>query len=203
MLNNKNAPSTCNYCNKSFLTWQYQLNRGLGKYCSKSCVTAYRNTLNTQNHKQVFFKNTIIPENKNDCWIYQCGKTHKYGSIKSGGIKILAHRFSYELYKGEIPNGMLVCHICDMPKCVNPAHLFIGTPNDNVQDMIQKGRERYRKGSECTNAKLTEQIVKDIKNKLAQGIKSKQLEKEYNLRQSQISRIKTGNRWKHVTIDGD
>ena len=85
-----------------------------------------------------------INKTKN-CWLWTGGKvTGGYGSFKIDGEKILAHRFSYLQYVGAIPDGMNVCHSCDVPACVNPDHLWIGTQQDNVDDMINKGRARYQ-----------------------------------------------------------
>ena len=77
-----------------------------------------------------------------DCWIYTGQKTRDgYGVIGIGRTKQLrAHRVSYELHIGPIPAGMLVCHRCDTPLCIRPEHLFLGTPKDNTQDMLLKGR---------------------------------------------------------------
>jgi hypothetical protein len=72
-----------------------------------------------------------------------------YGHIRlEKGKKIRAHRFSYLNFKGEIPDGMLVCHSCDNPKCVNPDHLWLGTNKDNSEDMVKKGRHPWRKFEE-------------------------------------------------------
>ncbi len=68
-----------------------------------------------------------------------------YGTFRVKDKKIFSHRFSYEYYVHKIPHGMLVCHSCDNPKCVNPKHLWIGTHADNMKDMVSKGRHASQK----------------------------------------------------------
>lgn len=79
------------------------------------------------------------------CWLWVGAVNSKgYGSFTFNGKRILAHRYSYILNKGEIPEGMFICHTCDNPACVNPEHLWIGSPLENMVDMFSKGRQGYQ-----------------------------------------------------------
>lgn len=88
-----------------------------------------------------------VQKNPNGCWLFAGAKWCPAGHIymaREDGSRVSAHRFSYELHVGPIPEGMVVMHTCDVPRCVNPAHLRIGTQRDNVLDAVQKGRWRPR-----------------------------------------------------------
>lgn len=131
----------------------------------------------------------------NGCWTW-IAHTDKdgYGILPTNSASIRAHRFSYELYIGVIPEELVVCHKCDNPSCVNPEHLFIGTVKDNCQDMLSKGRDKMV-GSKNNKAKLNENDIKNIRNS-TESYQSIAI--EYNVSISTIKRIRSGKNWSHV-----
>ena len=88
------------------------------------------------------FEEQVEPITESGCWIWtgSLNKEGGYGTMRFKGERYLAHREAYKFFKGPIPKNMNVCHTCDIPSCVNPDHLFIGTQKDNVRDCISKGR---------------------------------------------------------------
>jgi len=96
-----------------------------------------------------------------DCWVYQGCKIRCYGHHKRFGM---VHRLSYTFHKGEIPVGLLVCHHCDNPPCINPDHLFLGNHHDNRMDAVRKGR--------AYNPTKESQVVRDKLSKIMMGNKN-------------------------------
>ncbi|TAF00895.1 MAG: HNH endonuclease [Oscillatoriales cyanobacterium] len=109
----------------------------------------------------------------------------------------MASRLMYEAHHGQIPEGMLVCHSCDNPTCVNPEHLFLGTHKDNTQDMLRKNREA--RGDKLPQTKLTSEQVKEIKLLLAEGsLNNGKIGKLFGVTSTTIWDIKNGITWKHI-----
>jgi len=136
------------------------------------------------------------------CWIWMIGDRGLfggYGVVCINAKQILAHRASYIAFKGEIPLGLCVCHTCDVPSCVNPDHLFIGTNAENSADMVKKGRHRCRplRGEENFRAKLTAEQVLTIRARCGQtrGVK---LAEEFGVSKSLIRAILSRKIWKHI-----
>lgn len=160
------------------------------RYCSLGCSAkgrARRNTTHT-------FFDKFIPEPMSGCWLWE-GTVHRdgYGQIKIDGTLHRAHRLSYELHKGRVPPTLGVLHKCDTRCCVNPDHLYVGSPADNVDDMVRRGRNR--RGEAQSQAKLTERAVKAIRQS---GRPSAELARKYGVTRQCIRNVRTGLRWRHV-----
>lgn len=113
------------------------------------------------------------------------------------GSRYLAHRFSYSIVHGEIPDGFDVCHKCDNPPCVNPKHLFLGTHKQNMADAVAK--KRQARGSKAGLAKLTEKKVSKIKALYSSGGYShRSLGRKFGVDGSQITRLLSKKQWRHV-----
>ena len=144
-------------------------------------------------------------EKTESCWIWIGGKRDGlYGSIGLGGKgapNISAHRMSWELHYGKIPDGMLVCHHCDNPPCVRPDHLFVGTVSDNNKDSANKGRNACNlppqpTGEMAHRSKLTLEQVRQMRSLYASGINRFQISKMFPMvRHAAIYRIFSGHTW--------
>ena len=96
------------------------------------------------------FETKFEPITESGCWIWMAGRFDTgYGSFWLNGTDVRAHRVAYELYVGAIPEGMWVLHRCDIRECVNPDHLFLGTHQDNMDDMARKGRHANSIKTHC------------------------------------------------------
>jgi hypothetical protein len=138
--------------------------------------------------------------NKTDtCWIWTGKKDNKgYGIVSLLGFN-KAHRLSWYFYRGEIPDGLLVCHHCDVTSCVNPDHLFLGTYKDNNLDKVMKNRQRGPVGIKNSSAKLSDIKVRAIRFLYdSDEFSTYDLEKIFDVSRVTISRTIKRRLWKHV-----
>lgn len=133
-----------------------------------------------------------IPES--GCWIWMKGLTSEgYGQTWRHDGENFAHRLAYRTFIGPIPIGLFVCHTCDVKPCCNPAHLFIGTSDDNIADMLNK--ERNARGEKNGNAVLNERQVLAIRVDPRDG---ETIARSYGITRTQVARIKHRISWKHI-----
>lgn len=97
------------------------------------------------------FLDCVEHEPNTGCWLWSMGMSGEgYGILRNESAEVeKAHRFSYRTFVGDIPNGRLICHHCDTKLCVNPDHLYAGTPQDNVRDMVRRGRQHDQRRTHC------------------------------------------------------
>lgn len=193
----RTMPRVCERCGADFLVRPDQARKGWGRYCSRDC--------NSKFWHQVVKSDT--------CWEWQGDHTaNGYGRLTVRGQRVVAHRHSWEMHFGPIPDGMIVCHHCDNPPCIRPDHLFLGSHQDNMADAANKGRMRQGalrrlidhpgavlRGSDCPWAKLTEAQVQELRSRYAAGgITQKQLAEDYALHPMTVFQIIHRLRWDHL-----
>lgn len=128
-----------------------------------------------------------IKINDNNCWLYKNTSSGPYSKLRWNMKWYSAHRISYEIYKGEIPKGMWVCHACDTPKCINPDHLFIGSASDNAKDAFSKNRRP--KGENNVFSKYTNDQVSEMKSLKKEGFTYDRLSRIFNCSISYLNRL--------------
>lgn len=143
------------------------------------------------------FDEKYIPVTESGCWLWIAASAPSgYGKIIFRRKVMSAHRASWLLHIGEIPDGLVVCHKCDTPACVNPRHLFVGTHKDNMHDMLNKGRKvnKEQRGEANARAILSASDVLEIRKQI--GIVSvAQIARNYGVAYCTIRDIKVGKNW--------
>ena len=136
---------------------------------------------------------------QNDCWTWTGAQVRGYGHFrmqKPDGTwtMVRAHRYAYEEFNGKFDNSLLVCHTCDNPLCVNPAHLFVGTAKDNVQDKVRKGKQHIIRNPKFNN--LSKEIADSIRADHKNGLSYSDLSIKYGTSKPQVCRIVLNQIWK-------
>lgn len=121
--------------------------------------------------------------------------TGGYGEVRNNGKKISAHRASYLVHKGEVGNGLFICHTCDVVSCVNPDHLYAGTPKENSQDSVRRGRRDRPAGEKNPQSKITDEIAKIIRYG---GISVHEAVSRFGISKGRFYNIRSGAAWKHI-----
>lgn len=136
-----------------------------------------------------------------DCWTWKGNRgSNRYGLFRMGGRqKVGAHRAAWILTHGKIPDGLHVCHRCDNPVCVNPAHLFLGTHAENMADAAAKGRMWQPRGEDNSSAKLTEGDVREIRHlHKVGGLRQVDIAQRFDISRPLVSLIVNRKKWRHV-----
>lgn len=145
------------------------------------------------------FWGKVQVRSSDECWEWTAyRKPGGYGQFTvRKGVFFNAPIVAAALSLGPVPPGYYVCHHCDNPPCVNPAHLFIGTPTDNAVDMVAKGRAPRSRGVARFNAVLDDDAVRDIRASYG-AVPTKALAQRYGVSTTAIRAVASGMRWRHV-----
>lgn len=197
-----NASLTCQQCAKTFDVKPCRATKA--RFCSMKCANDWQSLHPYTGQKRAprsrrctaterFWSRT----NKSDgCWLW-IGRlnSHGYGTISASGKHMLAHRYSYQINVGPIPDGLLVCHSCDNPRCVNPAHLFVGTQLQNMRDAKAKGRmvlPPRLSGDSNPITKLHHHDIQAIRLRWASGESQCSIARDYQVSDALISNLIRG-----------
>lgn len=149
-------------------------------------------TLNDRFWSKVETRGPVVRPPLGPCWTWTGGGS-RYGTLSVKNRTVNAHRLSWELAHGAVPPGLLVLHRCDNPRCVRPAHLFLGSQAENIADRDAKGRNLT--GQRSPRAKLTEAEAREI---LASEETSTQLARKLGVSCSTVKAVRSGQNWKHL-----
>jgi len=182
------------YCDAHYFQWR---TKGDPLALSRSENFPFK-SIDAEGFIPYFWRACGVMANPDKCWVWQrgCSKAG-YGQLKIGGARYLAHRLAWQLANGREPRkGMEILHSCDKPPCCNPNHLREGTHADNMGEALERGRLEV--GSARYNTHLTEDDVKEIRQRLANGAVGQRIAEQYQLSPAAVSSIKHRTRWKHV-----
>lgn len=188
-----------------------------GKELSKAKYTQCRHCMMVARWKDESYRSKIARErfplierfwhylkigSEAECWEWQgplISQKCPYGALAvRGHRRVLAHRLSWEIHNGPIPEGLFICHTCDNPRCCNPKHLYAGTSQDNMRDKAQRGKG-YNQGEAQWRAKLTnEQVLTIRKRRAAGGCTLQSLADEYGVNKGAIWSVVHRKSWVHI-----
>lgn len=179
----------CEQCGARLLVTKATARRGQGRFCNLTCHWLWRHAQGDASPEAAARRFWKRVRKTRSCWLWTGRKNrHGYGTTRRGGrgrgTQMLAHRLSWELRFGPIPGGLCVLHKCDVPACVRPSHLFLGTRRDNAMDCKQKNRN---------NRKVSDAQARTIRRRYARGgVTYDVLAAAYGVTRSAIYRIIKG-----------
>jgi hypothetical protein len=196
----------CDNCGAEFCVSHANLRRHRVQFCNRACAGAAKKQPTAEKFWSKVNKNgPIAPHMTTPCWLWTgyISPRNGYGELARKGETSRAHRISWELHYGPIPDDLLVCHICDVRHCVRPDHFFLGTYQDNRIDAVQKGRAKapksaFKNGIEHPNAKLSSQKVTEALERFANGESQQAIAKSFGVTRQTIHKVLKGQTWKHI-----
>lgn len=194
------AVINCLWCGKQKRVSFSEERKG-ARFCSHPCANDYwrgrpKGPLKRKTLEELFWPKVQKGDSEGDCWVWTGGVDGGgYGCLKAASVgkhTLKAHRVSWEMHNGPIPEGLCVLHRCDNPPCANPNHLFLGTYLDNARDMVTKGRQNH------PTPKLDLDYIPIIRRWLAEGDRQKHIAQCFGVSHTAIRRIAIGVTFAHV-----
>ncbi len=194
-MNRRSVIQTCRVCKTEFPAKRSEVAKGHAIFCGKGCQRALsRDPVQIADR---FWKKVSVGDAE-ACWDWQAHRDKDgYGTFWKLGTNVHAHRVAYALNIGD-PGSFSVLHHCDNPPCCNPKHLFLGTPLDNMRDMIAKGRRPNVVGRAHSRAKLSDESVRTIRAASANGVSHAELGRRFGVHFVTIFDAVQRKTWKHV-----
>jgi hypothetical protein len=192
---------TCGFCRGEFYPQRVRSNTG---FCSTVCARRHMTARLREKANSIESITTRWAEKVikgEGCWLWSAHirPDNGYGSFGMRGRTTSAHRASWIIHFGEIPEGLFVLHRCDNRRCVRPDHLFLGTNKDNSDDKIAKGRARHAIGEAASKARLTSGQVAEIRAIFTRSApKWSAVAKQYGVSSTAVKRIVARETWAHL-----
>lgn len=183
----KESTAICEFCMR-----QFERRSRKQRYCSQSCS---RRACYLPSEIERF-EAKVSRRGPDDCALWTGFKNGGgYGTFRSGGRAVLAHRYAWELVHGPISNGLHACHRCDVRACVNERHLFLGTNAENVADRNAKGRQAHVRGEASGSTKLTDDDIIWLRNSTDTN---RSAAKALGVHPSTVGLIRQRRTWAHL-----
>lgn len=198
----KSVTVPCPQCGTPFHVYAAWLRKSPNKCCSTECARLYRAERIADALPERFW-DRADQRDSDGCWPWTGNRNEagygRFGVSRERG-EVLAHRLSWELTYGAIPEGLFVCHRCDHPECVRPDHLFLGTHQDNMADTVTKGRGNGRSepGELHGRARLKNSDIPTIRLLYAQGTSIAMIARQYHVGETTVRHVVLGETWAYI-----
>lgn len=192
----RNPARVRGWCNKHACRWRRHGNPTAGMDRDAPLDVRFWSRVNKDGPTQ--------PHMDTPCWVWTGNMSRgsvTYGMVRDGGRRMMAHRVSWAMVNGSVPDGLFVMHKCDHGPCVRPDHLDIGTNLDNIADKVRKGRQS--RGHFSYRSKLTEADARAVVAAIAAGETFTAIASRFGVTRTNVYNIATGRSWRHITSAPD
>ncbi len=166
---------------------------------AENTVSETSNPVNFTPNQLVRFWKKISKDGENGCWKWLNAKDKDgYGKIRVQATDMRAHRLSWIIHRGQIPESSLILHTCDNPECTNPEHLYAGSNTNNMQDREARNRIQHFKGEDCNFSTLTSELIIKIREMRSAGGKQLEIANLFGISRPHVSAICSRKVWKHI-----